>query len=120
MENQECIICLDIINEKQITNLPIQDLNNNALDTLYIMSLCKGGVSSNSTLSWMGLYFQKEIQKKKLNSENKNNVNNHTHKDYMFMPYPWVKYVRDMNADNTKDIYPKWAQIYDTITNTIR
>ena len=88
------------------------------------MSSCKGGICSNSTLSWMGLYVQKEIQKQKQNSENNNNFNNYnhtyTHKDYMFMPYPWIKYVRDMNADNTKDIYPKWAQIYDTITNTIR
>jgi hypothetical protein len=113
--------------DKYITHFPkgidyiIQDLNNTALDTLYIMSLCKGGITSNSTLSWMGLYLQKEIQKQSLKSENKNNVNNHTHthKDYMFIPYPWVKYVRDFNADNTKDIYPKWAQIYDTINNKL-
>ena len=115
--------------DKYINNFPkgieyiIQDLNNNALDTLYIMSSCKGGITSNSTLSWMGLYFQKEIQKQKLNSENKNNVNNNVnnnvHKDYMFIPYPWIKYVREFNEDNTKDIYPKWSQIYDTINNKI-
>lgn len=100
---------------KYITNFPkeidyiIQDLNNNALDTLYIMSSCKGGISSNSTLSWMGLFFQKEIQKHKYEDN----------KEYMFMPYPWVKYIEGYNSDNTKDIYPKWSQIYDTNTNKI-
>ena len=70
----------------------------------------------------MGLYFQKEIQKKSIKSikniqsENKNNFN---HKDYMFMPYPWIKYIREFTADNTRDIYPKWVQIYDTISNKI-
>lgn len=100
----------------------IQDLNNNALDTLYIMSYCKGGISSNSTLSWMGLYFQKEIQKQKNknNEKNENNENSNSNsKDYMFLPYPWVKYIQGYNEDNTKDVYPKWTQIYDTINNTI-
>ena len=109
---------------KYITNLPkeidyiIQDLNNTALDTLYIMSSCKGGISSNSTLSWMGLFFQKEIQNQKSENNNNNN-NNNNNKAYMFMPYPWVKYIEGYNADNTKDIYPKWSQIYDTNTNKI-
>ena len=101
--------------DKYINNFPkeidyiIQDLNNTALDTLYIMSSCKGGISSNSTLSWMAVYFQKERQRQK----------HEDNKEYMFMPYPWVKYIEGYNAENTKDIYPKWSQIYDTITNKI-
>ena len=118
------IICTDehgLNLDKYITNFPkeidyiIQDLNNNALDTLYIMSSCKGGISSNSTLSWMGLYFQKERLKHK-------NIQQHKHddnKDYIFMPYPWVKYSEGYNEDNTRDVYPKWVQLYDTITNKI-
>ena len=109
--------------DKYINHFPkeieyiIQDLNNNALDTLYIMSYCKGGISSNSTLSWMGLYFQKEIQKHKNIQEQKNE--NNTSKDYMFLPFPWVKYIEGYNANNTKDVYPKWAQIYDTVNNKL-
>jgi len=83
-------------------NYIIQDINNDALDTLYIMSSCKGGICSNSTLSWLGSYFQK----------NKN-------KDYIFMPYPWVNFINGFTHDNTRDIYPKWCQIYDTINNNI-
>ena len=102
--------------DKYITHFPkeidyiIQDLNNNALDTLYIMISCKGGISSNSTLSWMGLYFQKEKSEK---------TNDSISKDYMFLPYPWVKYIEGYNEANTKDVYPKWCQIYNTITNRI-
>jgi hypothetical protein len=110
--------------DKYITNFPkeidyiIQDLNNNALDTLYIMSSCKGGISSNSTLSLMGLYFQKEIQK---HIETKKNTysNNTTHKDYMYIPYPWCKYIEGYNEINTRDVYPTWVQLYDTINNKI-
>jgi hypothetical protein len=83
----------------------IQDINNDALDTLYIMSSCKGGICSNSTLSWLGSYFQK--------NKNKN-------KDFIFMPYPWVNFIYGFTYDNTNDVYPKWCQIYDTITNDIK
>ena len=107
--------------DKYINNFPkeikyiIQDLNNNALETLYIMSSCKGGISSNSTLSWMGLYFQKERLKYKHIEKKKHEDN----KKYMFMPYPWVKYIEGYNEYNTKDIYPTWCQFYDTINNKI-
>ena len=110
--------------DKYITNFPkvseyiIQDLNNTALDTLYIMSSCKGGISSNSTLSWMGLFFQKEIQNQK-QKEIQTQKSENTNKDYMFLPYPWVKYIEGYNEDNTRDIYPKWCQIYDTVDNKI-
>ena len=86
-----------------MNNYIIQDSNNNALDTLYIMSSCKGGICSNSTLSWMGIYFQ-----------NKKNC-----KDFIFMPYPWVNFVNEFTKDNTFNIYPKWTQIYNTLTNKI-
>jgi hypothetical protein len=80
----------------------IQDNTDDELDTLYIMSVCKGGICSNSTLSWMGIYFQKTKDKK-----------------YIFMPYPWVNFINGYTHDNTIDIYPEWAQIYNTENNTI-
>ena len=97
----------------------IQDNSNDALDTLYIMSSCKGGICSNSTLSWMGLYFQKERLKNN-NSENNKQNNKQKCKDYIFMPYPWVNFINGYTKDNTSDIYPEWTQVYDTLTNTIR
>ena len=84
----------------------IQDVKNDAIDTLYIMSSCYGGICSNSTLSWMGLYFQQQ--------KNKNN-----NKEYCYMPYPWVQFINNFNHDNTKDVYPEWTQIYNTFTNLI-
>ena len=95
--------------DNYINNFPnnneyiIQENNNDAIDTLYIMSSCKGGICSNSTLSWLGSYFQK----------NKN-------KDYIFMPDPWINFINGFTHDNTSDVYPKWCQIYDTITNDIK
>ena len=81
----------------------IQDENNDALDTLYIMSSCQGGICSNSTLSWLGAYFQ-------------NKINN---KEFIFMPYPWVQFIHGFNKENTIDVYPKWTQVYDTFTNKL-
>lgn len=89
----------------------IQEQNNSALDTLYIMKSCKGGICSNSTLSWLGAYFQQ------FENENENNIKKHN-KDYIFMPYPWVNFVIGFTRDNIKDVYPEWTQIYDTINNT--
>ena len=91
-----------------IINYIIQDKTNDALDTLYIMKSCKGGICTNSTLSWLGAYFQQ--------LENKNNIKKHN-KDYIFMPYPWVNFVNGFINDNIKDVYPEWTQIYDTINN---
>lgn len=91
---------------KNKINYIIQDKNNDALDTLYIMKSCKGGICTNSTLSWLGAYFQQ------LENKNKN-------KDYIFMPYPWINFINGFTQDNVKNVYPEWCQIYDTINNNI-
>ena len=83
------------------------------------MSSCKGGISSNSTLSWMGLYFQTEKQKQKQKYKNIQQQKHEDNKDYIFMPYPWINYSEGHNEDNTRDIYPHWVQLYDTIHNKI-
>lgn len=31
-------------------------MDNNELDTLFLMILCKAGIASNSTYSWWGIY----------------------------------------------------------------
>jgi hypothetical protein len=95
-------------------NYIIQDKNNDALDTLYIMKSCKGGICSNSTLSWLGAYFQQF----KNDETNINNDKNYKNK-LIFMPYPWVNFVNGFTHDNIKDVYPEWAQLYDTINNKI-
>jgi len=103
-------------------NYIIQDENNDAVDTLYIMKNCKGGICSNSTLSWCGAYFQqfendnKNVLEINHTIEKQNTINN---KDYIFMPYPWVNFVNGFNNDTIKDVYPEWSQIYDTINNKI-
>ncbi len=69
------------------------------------MSSCKGGICSNSTLSWLGSYFQKNKEK---------------NKEYIFMPYPWVNFIYDFNKDNIMDVYPEWVTIFDTINKNIK
>ena len=97
-----------------IINYIIQDKNNDAPDTLYIMKSCKGGICSNSTLSWLGAYFQQF----KNDETNINNDKNYKNK-LIFMPYPWVNFVNGFTHDNIKDVYPEWTQIYDTINNKL-
>lgn len=97
-----------------IINYIIQDKNNDAPDTLYIMKSCKGGICSNSTLSWLGAYFQQF----KNDETNINNDKNYKNK-LIFMPYPWVNFVNGFIQDNIKDVYPEWTQIYDTINNKL-
>ncbi len=80
----------------------LQDKDDDDLDTLYIMSKCQGGICSNSTFSWLGAYFQK--------------IKN---KDFIFMPFPWVRYNDVFNYENTKDVYPLWTTMYNTIENKI-
>lgn len=80
----------------------IQDNTDDELDTLYIMSSCKGGICSNSSLSWIGIYFQ----------QNKD-------KNYIYMPYPWLNFLNGYTHDNTINIYPEWTQVYNTINNNI-
>ena len=80
----------------------IQDKTDDELDTLYIMSSCKGGICTNSTLSFFGSYFQKNKDK-----------------NYIYMPYPWIQFIYGYTHDNTINVYPEWSQVYDTINNKI-
>jgi len=84
--------------DKTIYEYILQDINDDELDTLYIMSSCIGGICSNSTLSWMGSYLQKPNALR-------------------FMPYPWINFIYGFNHDNTIGIYPEWVRIYNTINN---
>jgi hypothetical protein len=59
------------------------------LDVLIEMSNCTGGICANSSLSWLGGYFQKEPRGK------------------IFMPSVWMKSV-DYNG-----VYPCWSTIID-------
>jgi hypothetical protein len=97
---------------KQITDYKLQSPKDDELDTLYIMSQCRGGICSNSTLSWFGSYFQ--------NSR----LNSLTHleaREHIYMPYPWVnKTWHGFTDENTSDIYPVWATVYNTITCKFR
>lgn len=109
--NANFIVCTNEYSpnlDKYVNNFPkdttyiIQDRSDDELDTLYIMSLCKGGICSNSTMSWMGIYFQKTKDK-----------------NFIYMPYPWVKFINGFNHNNTIDIYPNYTQIYDTINENM-
>ena len=68
------------------------------------MSSCKGGICSNSSLSFIGSYFQKDKEKDK---------------NCIFMPYPWVNFINGYTHDNIIDIYPEWTQVYNTLNNEI-
>ena len=57
-------------------------------DTLLEMASCAGGICTNSTLSWMGAYYQKPPR------------------NLVFMPSPWL-------TKGYADIYPEWATIID-------
>jgi len=109
---------------KNINNINyiIQDKTNDALDTLYIMKSCKGGICSNSTLSWLGAYFQKFENENNINDNYKTNINNDDKilkNKLIFMPYPWVNFVNGFTKNNIKNVYPEWTQIYDTINSQI-
>jgi hypothetical protein len=97
---------LDVI--KQATEYQVQIPEEDEMDTLYIMSKCRGGICSNSTLSWFGCYFQclRALPDAK---------------KHIYMPYPWVnKTWHGFNDDNTRDIYPEWTTVFDTTTSTFR
>jgi hypothetical protein len=64
----------------------------NALDVLKEMASCSGGICSNSSLSWMGAFFQ---------AENRGPV---------FMPGKWIDGVPKENFDT---FYPSWATVVD-------
>ena len=74
------------------------------------MSSCKGGICSNSSLSFIGSYFQKEKDKGKDKGKDKNCI---------FMPYPWVNFINGYTHDNIIDIYPEWTQVYNTLNDEI-
>lgn len=59
-------------------------------ETLYEMSCCVGAVCANSSLSWLGAYYQS------------------LPRTQIYMPRPWIK--THLNAD----IYPTWVNIIDT------
>jgi len=81
----------------------IQDKTNNDIDTLFIMSSCCGSICSNSTLSYMGSLFQKNKRK-----------------EYIYMPYPYVKFVNGFDSSNIPlNMYPEWCNIYNTINDSI-
>jgi len=66
----------------------LYDNSKSRIDSLYYMSKCKGGISSNSTFSWMGAYSIKD-------------------KDIICMPKPWtISYTKD-------NIYPSWATLIE-------
>jgi hypothetical protein len=97
---------------RQITDFTVQSPNDDELDPLYIMSQCRGGICANSTLSWFGCYFQQS----RINSNTPLEAREH-----IFMPYPWVnKTCHGFTDENTSDIYPPWATVYNTITNKFR
>nr|UZT28783.1 hypothetical protein [Nucleocytoviricota sp.]UZT29059.1 hypothetical protein [Nucleocytoviricota sp.] len=112
-KNAKFIICTnqyDNILKEYIDNINcdfkyiLQDKNDCDIDTLYIMSNCKGGITSNSTLSYMGIIINK-------NEKNNNNF---------YMPYPFVKLINEFNKENVNTtLYPNWVSIYDTINDKI-
>ena len=64
-------------------------LAESALDTLTEMASCAGAICANSSLSWMGAYYQEEPRQN------------------VYMPYPWA------NTEKKIDIYPDWATVID-------
>ena len=67
------------------------------------MSSCCGSICSNSTLSYMGSFFQKN-----------------KYKEHIYMPYPFVKFVNGFNDTNIPlNMYPEWCSVYNTINDSI-
>jgi hypothetical protein len=65
------------------------------LDVLIEMANCAGGICANSSLSWLGAYFQKEPR------------------GNIFMPSIW------MNGVDFKGVYPSWSRIIDIDSGAI-
>ena len=59
-----------------------------AYDTLKEMASCSGAICANSSLSWMGAYYQKQPRKN------------------IYMPFPWIK---NSKLGRPFDLYPEWA-----------
>jgi hypothetical protein len=58
-------------------------------DTLLEMANCAGGICANSSLGWLGAYFQKEMR------------------GIICMPSEWIRFFQIP----TNDIYPSWATV---------
>lgn len=63
-----------------------------AFETLKEMASCAGAICANSSLSWMGAYYQ---------AEPRSNI---------YMPNPWIISPMPIRVD----IYPDWATVIDT------
>jgi hypothetical protein len=63
-------------------------------DTLYEMSCCVGAICANSSLSWLGAYYQRSPRKN------------------IYMPSPWI-----MNKLDAQ-IYPDWVRVIKNTPNT--
>lgn len=97
---------------RRLTDFTLQSSKDDELDTLYIMSQCRGGICANSTLSWLGCYFQQARINASTTLESRKHI---------YMPYPWVnKTFHGFTDENTQDIYPDWATIYNTLTSKFR
>ena len=100
---------------RRITDFKVQNRKDDELDTLYVMSQCRGGICSNSTLSWLGCYFQSARIKATTSLEVQ------SVREHIYMPYPWVNRTwHGFTDENTCDIYPAWASVYDTQTSKFR
>jgi hypothetical protein len=58
------------------------------------MSCCVGAICANSSLSWLGAYYQKPPRKN------------------IFMPSPWIKTKLDA------EIYPDWVRVISNSETT--
>jgi len=87
----------NIISKLDLTNVVYQDPNDGPLETLTLMSSCQGGIAANSSLSWLGLY---------LIHKNKNS-------QHLYMPSKWINFMKGYNYENTKDVYPEWANVVE-------
>ena len=91
LDNGERIIILT--NDKEYANTILSNkesaemVDENTIDTLYIMSKCKNAVCANSSFSWWGSFLGP--------SEH----------GYVLMPYPWI-----LKRSHTR-IYPSYAEI---------
>jgi hypothetical protein len=89
--NARFLVCT---NDKPYANKILQSLpihytiseKVSAYDTLVEMSNCCGGICANSSLSWLGAFFQRQPR------------------GILCMPSKWIH-----TTDNTDDLYPVWA-----------
>jgi hypothetical protein len=99
----------------------VQDPANDEVDTLYIMSSCQGAICSNSTLSYMGAFFQTlKRQKAQASAQQASTQQQQSLKETIYMPYPYVRFLNGFNETNvTTSMYPEWCSIYNTLNNQL-